>query len=76
MCIQPYGRLRPSMSEVLKEIQEAISTERGTELAIEGSSDSISRSSMHSPLRTGSQDLGMCEPFVSLDDPIALPTAR
>ena len=76
MCIQPYGRLRPSMSEVLKEIQEAISIERGTELAIEGNSDTLSKSSIHSPLHAGSPDLGTCEPFVSLDDPIALPTAR
>ncbi|KAJ8631473.1 hypothetical protein MRB53_024796 [Persea americana] len=76
MCIQPYGRLRPSMSEVLKEIQEAISIERGTELAIEGNSDTLSKSSIHSPLHAGSPDLGTCKPFVSLDDPIALPTAR
>ncbi|RWR85881.1 putative LRR receptor-like serine/threonine-protein kinase [Cinnamomum micranthum f. kanehirae] len=76
MCIQPYGRLRPSMSEVLKEIQEAISIERGTELAIEGNSDTLSKSSIHSPLHAGSPDMGMCKPFVSLDDPIALPTAR
>ena len=65
MCIQPYGRLRPSMSEVLKEIMEAISIERGAELAIEGNSDTLSKSSKHSPLHACSPDLGMCKPFVS-----------
>lgn len=56
MCVQPYGRSRPSMSEVLKEIQEAISIERGRELSGEGFSG--------------------CEPYLTPDDPTALPTAR
>ncbi|XXG66060.1 hypothetical protein AAC387_Pa05g3611 [Persea americana] len=75
MCVQPYGRLRPSMSEVLKEIQEAISIERGRELAEEGNSATIS-SSEQSLNHTGSQDFCSCEPFLTLDDPIAVPTAR
>lgn len=29
MCLKPTGRQRPSMSEVLKEIQDAIALERG-----------------------------------------------
>ncbi|KAH7842067.1 hypothetical protein Vadar_001083 [Vaccinium darrowii] len=31
MCVQPHGNMRPSMSEVIKEIQDAISIERGAE---------------------------------------------
>ena len=63
------------MSEVLKEIQEAISIERGRELAGEGNSATIS-SSEQSLNHTGSQDFCACEPFLTLDDPIAVPTAR
>ncbi|KVH93629.1 hypothetical protein Ccrd_004318 [Cynara cardunculus var. scolymus] len=29
MCVQPHANMRPSMSEVIKEIQDAISIERG-----------------------------------------------
>ncbi|KAA8518805.1 hypothetical protein F0562_016421 [Nyssa sinensis] len=58
MCVQPHGSMRPSMSEVIKEIQDAISIERGAEAAREGNSDDISRMSMHSSLNTGSMDLG------------------
>ncbi|KAA8516513.1 hypothetical protein F0562_016981 [Nyssa sinensis] len=35
MCVQPHGSMRPSMSEVIKEIQDAISVERGEGAAME-----------------------------------------
>jgi hypothetical protein len=38
MCVQPQGHMRPSISEVLKEIQDAISIEKEATAAREGSS--------------------------------------
>ncbi|KAL7170046.1 hypothetical protein ACSBR2_034988 [Camellia fascicularis] len=38
MCVQPHGSMKPSMSEVIKEIQDAISIERGAKAAREGNS--------------------------------------
>ncbi|XP_077239571.1 putative LRR receptor-like serine/threonine-protein kinase At1g67720 [Tasmannia lanceolata] len=76
MCVQPYGRMRPSISEVLKEIQEAILIERGGSELGEGNSDTISRTSAHSPINVGSREFPEAEPFVSFDDPIAVPIAR
>ncbi|KAL6011101.1 hypothetical protein ACLOJK_001545 [Asimina triloba] len=74
MCVQPYGRLRPSISEVLKDIQEAISIERSPELG-DGSSGTFD-GSVHSPSHAGSQDLSVFEPVIPYDDPIAFPSAR
>lgn len=76
MCVQPHGSMRPSISEVIKEIQDAISIERGAETVREGSSDEISRQSVHSSLNLGSLDMGGGEHYLSIDDSIARPTAR
>ncbi|XP_058209430.1 probable LRR receptor-like serine/threonine-protein kinase At1g67720 [Rhododendron vialii] len=76
MCVQPHGNMRPSMSEVIKEIQDAISIERGAEAVREGNSDEISRYSVHSSLHMGSQDLGASDHYLSIDDSIARPTPR
>ncbi|CAI9779021.1 unnamed protein product [Fraxinus pennsylvanica] len=57
MCVQPHGSMRPSMCEVIKEIQDAIAIERGS-AAKQVSSDEISRHSVHSSLNMGSLDLG------------------
>ena len=77
MCVQPHGSMRPSISEVIKEIQDAISIERGADAVKEGSSDEISRHSMHSSLNMGgSLDLGGCDHYLSIDESITRPTAR
>ncbi|KAI3474688.1 hypothetical protein Pfo_029873 [Paulownia fortunei] len=68
--------MRPSISEVIKEIQDAITIEKGTEAVREGSSDEISRHSVHSSLNLGSLDMGTSENYLSIDDSIARPTAR
>lgn len=75
MCVQPHGSTRPSISEVIKEIQDAIAIEKGAGVR-EGSSDEISRHSVHSSLNLGSLDLGTSEHYLSIDDSIARPTAR
>ncbi|XP_024977328.1 probable LRR receptor-like serine/threonine-protein kinase At1g67720 [Cynara cardunculus var. scolymus] len=72
MCVQPHANMRPSMSEVIKEIQDAISIERGVN---GGSSDEISRSSFHSSLNMGLLDAGI-DPYLSFHDSITLPSAR
>ncbi|KAK6942860.1 Protein kinase domain [Dillenia turbinata] len=78
MCVQPHGNMRPPISEVLKEIQDAIAIEREAEAAREGNSDEISRHSMFSSLNIGmgSMDLGATEQHLSFDESIAQPTAR
>lgn len=76
MCVQPHGSMRPSISEVIKEIQDAITIEKGAEAVREGSSDEISRHSVHSSLNLGSLDIGTSEHYLSIDDSIARPTAR
>lgn len=76
MCVQPHGHMRPSISEVLKEIQDAISIERETETLKEGNSDEMSRQSVHSSMNMGSMDLGGTENYLSIDESIAQPTAR
>ncbi|XP_022633670.1 probable LRR receptor-like serine/threonine-protein kinase At1g67720 isoform X1 [Vigna radiata var. radiata] len=68
MCVQPHGHMRPSISEVLKEIQDAIAIERGSE----GNSDEP-RNSVHSSVN---MDLVAPQSFLSIDDSIAQPTAR
>ncbi|XP_038904091.1 probable LRR receptor-like serine/threonine-protein kinase At1g67720 isoform X1 [Benincasa hispida] len=75
MCVQPHGHLRPSISEVLKEIQDSILIEREATATREGNSDDMSRNSVHS-MNMGSLDLCGNENYVSFDESIARPTAR
>ncbi|XAR50987.1 Non-specific serine/threonine protein kinase [Bertholletia excelsa] len=72
MCVEPHGSMRPSMSEVIKEIQDAILIERG-EAAREGTSDEMPRNCVHSSLNT---DLAAIDRYLSIDGSIARPTAR
>ncbi|OVA18179.1 Protein kinase domain [Macleaya cordata] len=74
MCVQPHGSMRPSISEVLKEIQDAISIERESEAARDG--NDLSRSTINSNMGMGSMDLGLNEPYLLLDESSAQPTAR
>ncbi|XP_021891521.1 probable LRR receptor-like serine/threonine-protein kinase At1g67720 [Carica papaya] len=76
MCVQPHGHMRPSISDVLKEIQDAISIEKEALAAREGNSDDMSRNSIHSSLNMGSLDLVGTENYLSLDESIVRPTAR
>ncbi|KAL2566054.1 hypothetical protein AAZV13_19G142700 [Glycine max] len=76
MCVQPHGHMRPSISEALKEIQDAISIERQAEALREGNSDDMSKNSFHSSMNMGSMDLGGAESYLSIDESIAQPTAR
>lgn len=76
LCVQPHGYMRPSISEVLKEIQDAISMEREASMVREGNSDDTSRNSAHSSLVLGSLDMGGADNFLSLDESVAQPSAR
>lgn len=76
MCVQPHGYMRPSISNVLKDIQDAIAIEKKAEAAREGNSDNISRNSLHSPLNMGSMDLGGAHNYLTFDESIAQPSAR
>ncbi|CAM9004111.1 unnamed protein product [Rhodiola kirilowii] len=76
MCVQPHGHMRPSMSEVIKEIQDALSIERGAEAGREGNSDDMSRHSVRSSRNTGSIDMGPTDNYLALDDSISRPSAR
>ncbi|KAF5750353.1 LRR receptor-like serine/threonine-protein kinase [Tripterygium wilfordii] len=76
MCVQPHGHMRPSISEVLKEIQDAILIEREVMGVREGNSDEMSRNSVHSSLNLGSLDMGGTENYLTLDESIARPTPR
>ncbi|KAK7345606.1 hypothetical protein VNO77_16212 [Canavalia gladiata] len=71
MCVQPHGHMRPSISEVVKEIQDAIAIER------EGGGNSDEpRNSVHSSINMGSMDLTATQNYLSIDESIAQPTAR
>lgn len=72
MCVQPHGNTRPSMSEVIKEIQDAILIERGVG---ESSSEEISHTSFQSSLNMGLLDVRV-DPYVSFHESMALPSAR
>ncbi|CAA0830477.1 Leucine-rich repeat protein kinase family protein [Striga hermonthica] len=72
MCVQPHGNTRPSISEVIKDIHDAIMVEK----VREGNSDEISRHSVHSSLKMGSMDMGASDHYLSIDDSIARPVAR
>ncbi|KAF5475918.1 hypothetical protein F2P56_007673 [Juglans regia] len=76
MCVQPHGHMRPSISEVLKEIQDAITIEKEAMSVREGNSDDISRNSLHSSLNMGLLDMGGADNYLSFDDSIARPSAR
>ncbi|XP_030542497.1 probable LRR receptor-like serine/threonine-protein kinase At1g67720 [Rhodamnia argentea] len=75
MCVQANGHMRPSMSEVLKEIQDALLIEREALATREGLSD-LSRNSFHSSVNMDAFDVPGTENYVSIDESIALPTAR
>ncbi|XP_020238108.1 probable LRR receptor-like serine/threonine-protein kinase At1g67720 isoform X2 [Cajanus cajan] len=72
MCVQPHGHMRPPISEVLKEIQDAIAIEREAK----GNSDEP-RDSFHSSINMGSMDLAVNDHYhLSIDESIEQPTAR
>lgn len=74
MCVQPHGHMRPSISEVLKEIQEAIALEKEAAIMRAGYSDETSRYSAHSSLNIG---IVGADHFLPIDDEsIARPSAR
>ncbi|XP_030493382.1 probable LRR receptor-like serine/threonine-protein kinase At1g67720 [Cannabis sativa] len=75
MCVQPHGYMRPSISEVLKEVQDAITMEREATTVREGNSDDTSRNSGHSSLNLGSLDIIGTDNFLSIDE-FARPSAR
>lgn len=76
MCVKPHGSMRPSISEVIKEIQDAIVIEKEAEAVRQGSSAETARHSAKSSLNMGSFDFGVNQPYLSIDDSIARPTAR
>ncbi|GLT79308.1 hypothetical protein SLA2020_508010 [Shorea laevis] len=76
MCVQPHGHMRPSISEVLKEIQDAILIEKESLAIREGNSDEMSRQSINSSLNIGSLDFGGTDNYLLVDDSIARPAAR
>ncbi|KAF9593403.1 hypothetical protein IFM89_022664 [Coptis chinensis] len=75
MCVQSHGSIRPSISEVLKDIQDAIMIERGTEEARESKYGDLLVST-NSSTKLGSPEMGVTEPYVSFDESIPQPTAR
>lgn len=76
MCVQAHGHMRPSISEVLKEVQDAIMIDKEAKAAREGNSNDMSIHSMHSSLHLGSSDLGPTDSYLSIDESIARPSAR
>ncbi|KAB1669289.1 hypothetical protein ES319_1Z057800v1 [Gossypium barbadense] len=75
-CVQPHGHMRPSISEVLKEIQDAILIEKEGMMVREGNSDEMSRNSANSSYNPGSLDMIGTDNYLSLDESIARPVAR
>nr|XP_043610918.1 probable LRR receptor-like serine/threonine-protein kinase At1g67720 [Erigeron canadensis] len=74
MCVQPHANMRPSMSEVIKEIQDAILIERGGDAAArERSSDEMSRQTV---LNMGSLDLCANDQDLSIDESFSRPGPR
>ncbi|GLT89690.1 hypothetical protein SLE2022_076660 [Rubroshorea leprosula] len=69
MCVQLHGHMRPSISEVLKEIQDAILIEKESLAVREGTSDQMSWHPMNSSPNVVSPD------FVGTDNYL-LPAAR
>ncbi|KAF8101829.1 hypothetical protein N665_0201s0142 [Sinapis alba] len=77
LCVRPHGNMRPSMSEVQKDIQDAIRIEKEALAARGGLSDEFSRSSAHSSsLNMGMHDLAGSQNFVSIDESVLQPKAR
>ncbi|KAF6134829.1 hypothetical protein GIB67_002230 [Kingdonia uniflora] len=78
MCVQSHGSMRPSISEVLKEIQDALLIEKEADAAREGNFDDLSRSSLHSStnMGMGSMDPGATESNILFDDSLSQPSAR
>lgn len=76
MCVQPHGHMRPSISEVLREIQDAIYIEKEGMAVRDANSYDLSRNSIHSFINLGSIDLGGTESHLSMDESFAQPTAR
>ncbi|XVF76516.1 hypothetical protein PTKIN_Ptkin13bG0272100 [Pterospermum kingtungense] len=74
-CVQPHGHLRPSMSEVLKEIQDAILIEKESMVTTEGNSDDMSRNSANSSFNPGPLDMAGTY-YLSLDESDARPAVR
>ncbi|XVF07972.1 hypothetical protein REPUB_Repub06bG0185100 [Reevesia pubescens] len=73
-CVQPQGDMRPSISEVLKEIQDTILIEKEGMVVREGNSDETSRNSANSSFNPGSLDLPVTDNYTSVD--VAQPDAR
>ncbi|CAH2058950.1 unnamed protein product [Thlaspi arvense] len=78
LCVKPHGNMRPSMSEVQKDVQDAIRIEKEALAARGGISDEFSRSSAHSSsLNMGTTyDLAGSQNYVSIDDSVLQPTPR
>ncbi|KAK9154147.1 hypothetical protein Sjap_001627 [Stephania japonica] len=76
LCVQNYGSSRPPMSEVLKEIQDAIRIERESEVAVDGNSNDPSKTSTSSSINLGTMDLVGAEPYIPFDESIVQPAAR
>lgn len=81
LCVRPHGNMRPSMSEVQKDIQDAIRIEKEVLAARGGLSDEFSRSSAHSQssslMNMGTtHDLAGSHNFVSIDESVLQPKAR
>ncbi|XP_071734765.1 probable LRR receptor-like serine/threonine-protein kinase At1g67720 [Rutidosis leptorrhynchoides] len=74
MCVQPHANMRPAMSEVIKEIRDAILIERGVE-EVGGSSEELSWNSFHSSLKKGLVDTSGIDPN-SFHESITRPSAR
>ncbi|KAH9331554.1 hypothetical protein KI387_003662, partial [Taxus chinensis] len=62
LCVQPYGKLRPTMSDVVKEIQEAIDIEKESESSSEELFDMMSRHSRHSSFISNTLDSTFSDP--------------
>ncbi|XVF76520.1 hypothetical protein PTKIN_Ptkin13bG0272200 [Pterospermum kingtungense] len=75
-CVLPYGHTRPSMSEVLKEIQDAILIEKEAMLGTEGNSDDISRNSAYYSFNPSPLGMARTYNYLSSDESDARPAVR
>ncbi|EPS71974.1 hypothetical protein M569_02784 [Genlisea aurea] len=78
MCVQPHGSMRPSISEVIKDVQDALAIEKGVGTPPGSSDEVVSRysSSLNLDLRIAAA-AGADRYDLSVDDAsIAGPTAR
>ena len=74
-CVQPHGIHRPTISEVLKDIQETISIERGSDSG-EVNIDVMSTHSMRSAINIDAVDPAASGRDASFNDAVMLPMAR